>query len=112
MISQLCSVFFASLNSSIIFILLLLFKAKILQHIGARWYYYLWFTLFIPWISIWLPVDFSLANTVHINIAPLIKYITPLILKFTVTFSISPIKLTIYIWLTGVFLSLFYTSYC
>lgn len=102
MIVQLCSIFFASLNSTIFFILLLIFKRKILQHIGARWYYYLWFTLFIPWINIWLPLDFSLANSPHINISPLIKYID----QYS-----PPIQLVIYFWLMGVLLALLYISY-
>src|SRR5579862_4076042 len=111
MINQICNIFFASLSSSIFFILLLIFKNKILQHIGARWYYYLWFTLFIPWISIWLPLDFSLANSPRINIAPLIKYIDSFVVDFYLRYQYWPIKLVSYFWLTGASLALLYISY-
>lgn len=68
MINQLGNILFASLNSTLLFILLLLCKQRMLRNIGARWYYYFWFVLFIPWISLWLPLDFKMANTPHIYI--------------------------------------------
>lgn len=111
MINQMCSIFFASLNSTIFFILLLIFKRKILQHVGAKWYYYLWFTLFIPWISIWLPLDFSMVNSPHINISSLIKYINSFVIVFFMRFQHSPIKIVIYFWSTGALLALLYISY-
>lgn len=112
MISQLCNVFFASLNSSIFFILLLFFKRNILKYIGARWYYYLWFTLFIPWISIVLPLDYSLENFFRINIASLARSIDSLIFNFIIKFNFSPVKLLSYIWFSGMLLALFYTLCC
>ncbi|HEX4046022.1 MAG TPA: M56 family metallopeptidase [Gammaproteobacteria bacterium] len=111
MINQICNLFFASLNSSIFFLILLIFKHKILQHVGARWYYYLWFTLFIPWISIWLPLDFSMTNSSLIHISSLIKYINSFVFDFFMRYQYSPIKIVIYFWLTGALLALLYISY-
>lgn len=111
MINQICNIFFASLNSTIFFLILLIFKRKILLHVGARWYYYLWFTLFIPWITILLPLDFSLVNSPHVNITSLIKHIDLFIFDFFMRFQYSPITLVMYFWFTGVLLSLLYISY-
>lgn len=104
MINQLCNLFFASLNSTIFFILLLVFKRKILQHVGARWYYYLWITLFLPWISLLLPLDFSMVSSPHIPISSFV-------FDFFMRFQHSPIKIVIYFWLTGALLALICISY-
>lgn len=111
MINQICNIFFASLNSTILFLILIIFKPGILRYVGARWYYYLWFVLFIPWIGIWLPFDFTLANLPHVNITSLIKNIDLFIYYFFKRFHYSPLTLIIYFWLTGVILALLYITY-
>ena len=50
LISSLYTTFFAG-----IFILL---RNVLFKYIGARWNYYLWFIIFIPWFSVWLPLNF------------------------------------------------------
>src|SRR5258706_583865 len=34
-----------------------LLKKLLIKSIGARWNYYLWFVIFVPWIAVWMPIN-------------------------------------------------------
>lgn len=51
-------IFIASLCSTCLAGLFILLRKPLLEYIGARWNYYLWFSIFIPWFSVWLPLKF------------------------------------------------------
>lgn len=49
----------ASLCTTIFSLVFILLRQLIIESIGARWNYCLWFVIFIPWIAVWLPLNFS-----------------------------------------------------
>lgn len=58
MIDQLLHpLFLASVTTTYLSSLLILFRKNLLRLIGARWSYYLWFTIFMPWLIVWIPLN-------------------------------------------------------
>jgi beta-lactamase regulating signal transducer with metallopeptidase domain len=59
MISQLIhSVFAASLSSTALAIFFIPTRKIIIRFIGVKWSYYVWFSVFVPWVAIWVPLYF------------------------------------------------------
>lgn len=57
----------ASLCSTIFALIFIILRKLIIKSIGARWNYYLWFIIFIPWIAVWLPISFSSNTTLNLH---------------------------------------------
>jgi len=59
MITQLIhGVFAASLCSTALAIFFISTRKIIVRYVGATWNYYIWFSVFIPWVAIWVPFYF------------------------------------------------------
>lgn len=58
MISQLIhNIYLASLCSTLFASLFIIHRKILTKYLGARWNYYLWFSIFIPWVAVWLPLN-------------------------------------------------------
>ena len=69
MVSQLLhNIYIASLCSTIFASLFIFLRKFFIKSIGARWNYYLWFIIFIPWLAAWLPLNFSPDTTFNFQI--------------------------------------------
>lgn len=79
-------------------------------YIGARWNYYLWFIIFIPWFAVWLPLNFLPdVNTVfdfHFVTNPLDTQQQLRYVSMEARFSLS--KMIFIFWLLGALLYSFY----
>jgi len=72
MISQLIHhILLASICSTFFISIFVLFRKILIKYTGARWNYYLWFIIFIPWFVVWLPLNFI--PNIDINFQPLKK---------------------------------------
>lgn len=97
----------ASLSSAIITLLLILLKSKLIRLAGAAWNYYLWATIFIPWLTVWLPINFSIPSHTNLRI-----YSDKAVLHKALTeydqHAFSTTNLLVYIWVAGICFSLLY----
>ncbi|MHB1949471.1 MAG: M56 family metallopeptidase [Gammaproteobacteria bacterium] len=57
----------ASLCSTIFALIFITLRKLIIKSVGARWNYYLWFIIFIPWIAVWLPISFPSNKTLNLH---------------------------------------------
>jgi len=105
MINQLIyNVQVASLVSSTIAVLLILFRKIIIKNIGATWNYHIWFTIFIPWIAIWLPWNFL--SSTDLKISTIIQPLSSHLLNTSGQFNISLPKIFLVVWLSGIIICL------
>ena len=113
-------IFGASLCSTGLAILFITIRKILARYIGSRWNYYMWFSVFIPWATIWIPFyPWTIAAVLAIYtlvkpiISPVLIY-TPMASKifFTITngskYSIILSKLCFLLWITGTLTCLSY----
>jgi len=106
-------IFGASLCSTGLAILFIATRKFFARYIGSRWGYYLWFSVFVPWVFIWVPYyPWTIATVLVIYtlikpiISPVLIY-TPLTSKlfFTITngsrYSIILSKAFFIFWIIG-----------
>lgn len=100
MISQLMhNILLASLSSGLLVILFIFLRKIIVRNIGATWNYYLWFAVFIPWFSIWIPLH-SLSSRSKVNFNIIHKSLATLSTAATqIHLSLPDIFVTV--WLSG-----------
>jgi beta-lactamase regulating signal transducer with metallopeptidase domain len=113
-------IFAASLCSTWLAILFITTRKIFAIYIGSRWSYYMWFSVFIPWVAIWVPFYFwviAAVLTIYSLIKPIISSVfiyTPLASKvfFTITngykYSLILSKILFILWLTGTLTCLLY----
>lgn len=99
LIASICSTLFASA-----FILL---RNILFKYIGARWNYYLWFIIFIPWFSIWLPLNFLPDMDTSLNFHILTDHLDTHIHQ-SVKASYSLLNLFFKVWLSGFMIASIY----
>lgn len=58
----------ASFCTTIFALVFIILRKRIIKSVGAQWNYYLWFIIFIPWIAIWLPLNFSSDTTLNFQL--------------------------------------------
>lgn len=105
MISQLIyNIIVSSFFSSILVIVFIFSRKMIVKYIGATWNYYLWFTIFLPWMAIWLPWHFSSPTYLEIN--ALIKPLKSSFINSSASFSLSLPIVLLTAWLCGIFICL------
>lgn len=98
----------ASLCSSFFVGSLIISRQQLLKHIGASWYYYLWFSIFIPWAAVWIPFKISTNIDSSIGMNYLSTEINTQINNLTIQSKLSVIYIFLTIWLIGVALSSIY----
>jgi beta-lactamase regulating signal transducer with metallopeptidase domain len=49
------NILFSSLSSALLIMVLVVVQRAMIRLSGARWNYYLWAVIFIPWVAIWVP---------------------------------------------------------
>lgn len=116
-------VFAASLTSTLFFFLIMSSRKLVAKFIGAQWNYYIWFSIFIPWLVIWFPCSFFVTFAVlriYTFIKPLLSSQLTHSTIFTkiyfvmmngvgYTFNIS--KIFFICWILGVIVSLLYVVF-
>lgn len=106
-------VFGASLCSTVLAFLLITTRRIFVRHIGPRWNYYMWFSVFVPWGAIWVPfypwtiaAVLSIYTLIKPIISPVLIY-TPIVSKifFIITngsrYSVIIAKVFFILWITG-----------
>lgn len=96
-LASICSTFFASI--------LIIFRKSFIKFFGAQWNYYLWFIIFIPWLSVWLPLYFLPDIDTHFNLSILsTSLVQPLAQHASIHSKLFLSKIVFIIWLVGVLL--------
>lgn len=105
MINQLLhNILIGSLVSSMLVIFLISFRKIIIKNIGAIWNYYAWFTIFVPWVAIWLPWNFL--SSTNLKVSTFIQPLSRTLLDTPHQFTIFLPTIFIFIWLSGVIICL------
>lgn len=107
MISQLIyNILVMSVVSSALIILFVSLRKIIIQYIGARWNYYLWFTVFIPCFAIWLPWSSPVTSpSITTTIQPLGMHIASAYTPFHLSLLS---KMAVSVWLAGIAFCILY----
>lgn len=87
-------------------VLLVLFRPILIKFIGAIWNYSLWFSIFIPWFAIWLPLNFF--NSSNLQIKTTIKPFSQTLQGSVANSSASLSMIFLIIWLSGISICLLY----
>lgn len=106
--SDLIPTIFLASTCSIVLVLFFIFARHVIaRSIGAIWHYYLWFTVYFPWILIFVPDTLFSKNRIKIGLTKLSDPLSHA-LHNTTSSSHIPANILMYIWLIGIFISLSY----